>query len=59
MTPSIYKRALELAIAEYEFRLDCACGIRDGQVKDHEPFAVERAKVYIKRAKAEAKDKKK
>lgn len=53
----VLKRALEMAIAEYEFRLDCACGVHGGQVDDHAPFARERAKeravVYIKRAKEE------
>ena len=45
------ERALEMAIAEYELRLDNACGVRGGQVKDHEHFAKERAQVYIERAK--------
>lgn len=59
MTTKILKRALEMAIAEYEFRLDAACGFTGGQVSDNKPFAKELAKVYIRRAIAEIKGERK
>ena len=49
----VLRKALEMAIAEFEFRLDCACGARDGQLADYLPFAKERAGVYTQRAKRE------
>lgn len=53
------RRALEMAIAEYEFRLDAACGVTGGKVSDNDAFAKERAKVYIRRAGAEIKGERK
>ena len=47
----ILRKALEMAIADYEFQIDAISGISGEQVSDHEVFAKERAKVYIERAK--------
>lgn len=47
----ILRMALELAIAEYELRLNNIYGVRGGKVDDHKPFAEQTAEIYIERAK--------